>query len=234
MNIVSGFSQRGAKQQAGSVKDEKEIYLRSRVISGSSNQDRISLTVDELQQVTEQPEPRIIIFDVNGEYDTAFSESRHEIAASDFWHLLLDHRTREEMYRHTLLGEDIGGTLCKPAEAEQLREQIFGCAKTRWRIHVVNLVQVPKDQQPEVVDSILGLHCQTLDLPDPCSNPKHPATLIVLEEAHRISAVAPDGEPEASLTNLERLAAQGRAFGVSLWLSTPKPSELSPRLRARL
>jgi hypothetical protein len=227
MSIVSSFSQRGAKQQAGSVKDEKEIYFRSRVISGSSNQDRISLTVDELQQLTEKSEHQIIIFDVNGEYDTAFSESRHEIAASE-----PDHGNREEMYRHTWLDEDICGTLCKPAEAEQLCEQIFGCAKTRRRIHVVNLAQVPKDQQPEVVDSILGFHCQTLKLPNPCSN--RPATLFVLEEAHRISAVAPDGETVTSLTNLERLAAQGRAFGVSLWLSTPEPSELSHRLRANL
>ena len=227
MNIVSGFFQRGAKQQAGSVKDEKEIYLS--VISGSSNQDRISLTVDELQQLTEKPEPRIIIFDFNGEYDTAFSESRHEIAASDS-----DYRTHEEMYRHTLLGEDIGGTLCKPAEAEQLCEQIFGCAEARWRIHVVNLVQVPKDQQPEVVDSMLGLYCQTLELPDLCSKPNHPATLLVVEEAHRISAIAPDGKSGTSLTNLERLASQGRALGVSLRLFTPEPSELFPRLRARL
>ena len=54
------------------------------------------------------------------------------------------------------------------------------------------------------------------------------ATLLVLEEAHHYLRPVPDGDSGASSLAYERLAKEGRKFGLSLWLSTQRPSEISP------
>lgn len=118
-----------------------------------------------------------------------------------------------------------GGNLDMRAEGERLVDKIFGCEETPWRVHVVNLRQVPQDLMPLVLGSMLELYSQVLFRRGQGNNP---ATLLVLEEAHHYLRPVPDGDSGASSLAYERLAKEGRKFGLSLWLSTQRPSEVSP------
>lgn len=118
-----------------------------------------------------------------------------------------------------------GGNLDMRAEGEHLVDKIFGCADTQWRVHVVNLRQVPQDLMPLVLGSMLELYSQVLFRRGQGNNP---ATLLVLEEAHHYLRPVPDGDSGASSLAYERLAKEGRKFGLALWLSTQRPSEVSP------
>ena len=54
-------------------------------------------------------------------------------------------------------------------------------------------------------------------------------TMLVLEEAHHY--LRPMGTGDEAVANslaYERLAKEGRKFGLALWLSTQRPSEVSP------
>src|SRR5690606_5662020 len=57
---------------------------------------------------------------------------------------------------------------------------------------------------------------------------EHPL-LLVLEEAHRFipSRQEPNGGPGRSASVFERIAKEGRKFGLSLLLASQRPSELS-------
>lgn len=118
-----------------------------------------------------------------------------------------------------------GGNLDMRAEGEYLVDKIFGCANTQWRVHVVNLRQVPQDLMPLVLGSMLELYSQVLFRRGQGNNP---ATLLVLEEAHHYLRPVPDGDSGTSSLAYERLAKEGRKFGLALWLSTQRPSEVSP------
>lgn len=118
-----------------------------------------------------------------------------------------------------------GADLDMRAEGEHLVDKIFGCADTQWRVHVVNLRQVPQDLMPLVLGSMLELYSQVLFRRGQGNNP---ATLLVLEEAHHYLRPVPDGDSGTSLLAYERLAKEGRKFGLALWLSTQRPSEVSP------
>jgi len=110
-------------------------------------------------------------------------------------------------------------------ESERLVDKIFGSSKTEWRVHVVNLRQVPQDLMPLVLGAMLELYSQVLFRR---GQGKSPATLLVLEEAHHYLRPVPDGDSSASSLAYERLAKEGRKFGLALWLSTQRPSEVSP------
>tara|TARA_R110000851_G_scaffold73979_1_gene163103 strand:+ start:6946 stop:8709 length:1764 start_codon:yes stop_codon:yes gene_type:complete len=118
-----------------------------------------------------------------------------------------------------------GGNLDMRVEGEHLVDKIFGCADTQWRVHVVNLRQVPQDLMPLVLGSMLELYSQVLFRRGQGNNP---ATLLVLEEAHHYLRPVPDGDSGTSSLAYERLAKEGRKFGLALWLSTQRPSEVSP------
>jgi len=54
-------------------------------------------------------------------------------------------------------------------------------------------------------------------------------TLLVLEEAHHYMRPVGSGEDaDENALAYERLAKEGRKFGLGLWLSTQRPSEVSP------
>lgn len=118
-----------------------------------------------------------------------------------------------------------GGNLDMRAEGELLVEKIFGSTNTQWRVHVVNLRQMPQDLMPLVLGSMLELYSQVLFRRGQGNNP---ATLLVLEEAHHYLRPVPDGDSGTSSLAYERLAKEGRKFGLALWLSTQRPSEVSP------
>lgn len=110
--------------------------------------------------------------------------------------------------------------------AKEVVERLFGGPREDWRIHVINMSRVSHDLMPFVFGSILELYAEQLFLRGPGgSNP----TLLVLEEAHHYMRPIGSGE-EANENSLayERLAKEGRKFGLGLWLSTQRPSEISP------
>jgi hypothetical protein len=118
-----------------------------------------------------------------------------------------------------------GGALDMRAEGEHFVDKIFGCVNTQWRVHVVNLRQVPQDLMPLVLGSMLELYSQVLFRRGQGNSP---ATLLVLEEAHHYLRPVPDGDSGTSSLAYERLAKEGRKFGLAIWLSTQRPSEVSP------
>ena len=101
-----------------------------------------------------------------------------------------------------------------------------------WRVHILDLTRVPQLELPAVTGALLDAFIVELMSKGPGA--WHP-TLLVLEEAHhyirRHGAAAEDGG--VGLLPYERLAKEGRKFGVSMWLSTQRPSELSPTVLAQ-
>lgn len=123
-------------------------------------------------------------------------------------------------------GAGIGGALSWQAESTNLVERVFGGKKVDWRVHIVNLRRVSHDLTPFVLGSLLELYAYELFRR---GQRNAPPTLLVLEEAHHYMRPIGSGE-EASTNSLayERLAKEGRKFGLALWLSTQRPSEISP------
>jgi len=111
------------------------------------------------------------------------------------------------------------------AEAEHLVKEVFGDSTTPWRVHVVNLRQVPQDLAPLVLGSLLELYAHILFRRGQGNSP---ATLLVLEEAHHyLRPIAEQSDSIGSALAYERLAKEGRKFGLSLWVSTQRPTEVS-------
>lgn len=123
-------------------------------------------------------------------------------------------------------GPGLGSTLSWQAESTNLVERIFGGKKVDWRVHIINLRRVSHDLTPFVLGSLLELYAYELFRR---GQRNAPPTLLVLEEAHHYMRPIGAGE-EASTNSLayERLAKEGRKFGLALWLSTQRPSEISP------
>ncbi|KGC43796.1 anti-phage-associated helicase HerA [Burkholderia pseudomallei] len=123
-------------------------------------------------------------------------------------------------------GPGSGGALSWTAESQHLVERVFGGAEALWRVHIVNLRRVSHDLTPFVLGSLLELYAYELFRRG--QENKIP-TLLVLEEAHHYLRPIGSGE-EANENSLayERLAKEGRKFGLALWLSTQRPSEISP------
>ncbi len=123
-------------------------------------------------------------------------------------------------------GPGRGGPLLWTAESSHLVERIFGGAQVDWRVHIINLRRVSHDLTPFVLGSLLELYAYELFRR---GQEQAVPTLLVLEEAHHYMRPIGSGE-EANENSLayERLAKEGRKFGLALWLSTQRPSEISP------
>jgi hypothetical protein len=123
-------------------------------------------------------------------------------------------------------GQVNGGKLNWQKEATALVDQIFGSSDTEWNLHIVDLRSVAHDLLPMILGSLLEL--LAFELFKRGQGVTHP-TLLVLEEAHHYLRQLNDND-ETGKHSLayERLAKEGRKFGVSIWLSTQRPSELSP------
>jgi hypothetical protein len=111
-------------------------------------------------------------------------------------------------------------------ESTTLVERIFGGDQVDWRVHIVDLRQVTHDLMPFVLGSLLELYAFALFQRG--QDQKIP-TLLVLEEAHHyLRPVGVGDEAAANALAYERLAKEGRKFGLALWISTQRPSEVSP------
>jgi hypothetical protein len=122
-------------------------------------------------------------------------------------------------------GPALGGALDWKREGLAVVANVFGDESTRWKVHVLDLRNVAHDLMPLVLGGLLELLAFALF--DRGPGRTFP-TLLVLEEAHHYLRPIGDGD-EVSANSLayERLAKEGRKFGVGLWLSTQRPSELS-------
>lgn len=111
-------------------------------------------------------------------------------------------------------------------ESSRLVERIFGGQEVDWRVHIINLRRMSHDLTPFVLGSLLELYAYELFQR---GQDQAVPTLLVLEEAHHYMRPVGSGEEgnENSLA-YERLAKEGRKFGLALWLSTQRPSEISP------
>lgn len=123
-------------------------------------------------------------------------------------------------------GDSSGGPLNWTNESTALVEQVFGGEEVPWRVHIIDLRRVSHDLTPFVLGSLLELYAYELFKR---GQERKIPTLLVLEEAHHY--LRPIGSGEDALENslaYERLAKEGRKFGLALWLSTQRPSEISP------
>ena len=110
--------------------------------------------------------------------------------------------------------------------SERLVHDFFGAGDSSWKIHIVDLRRVMHDLLPGILGALLELYAWHLfERGQAAAYP----TLLVLEEAHHyLRSIRSDDESAADALAYERLAKEGRKFGLSLWISTQRPSEVSP------
>lgn len=125
-------------------------------------------------------------------------------------------------------GAGSGAPLDWRREATPLVDRMFGGAEVDGKVHIVDLRRASHDLTPFILGSILELYSYELFRR---GQENKIETLLVLEVAHHYLRQMGSGE-EATNNSLayERLAKEGRKFDLALWLSTQRPSEISPTL----
>jgi DNA helicase HerA-like ATPase len=119
--------------------------------------------------------------------------------------------------------------LSMDAECAALVRDVFGppvFGQNDWSVHIVDLSRLAQDLMPFVLGSLLEMFAAEIFKRGPGNT--HP-TMLALEEAHHYLRQLP-GESDGGQQALayERLAKEGRKFGLSLLISTQRPSEVSP------
>ena len=109
--------------------------------------------------------------------------------------------------------------------SNQLINDVFGSRTTKWKVHIVDLRRVTHDLLPGILGALLELYAHRLFVQGQGNT--FP-TLLVLEEAHHyLRSISGEDESTSDALAYERLAKEGRKFGLSLWVSTQRPSEIS-------
>lgn len=111
------------------------------------------------------------------------------------------------------------------AASDSLVDDLFGTGSPEWKVQIINLRGVAHDLLPGILGALLELYAYRLfSLGQGNCHP----TLLVLEEAHHYlrSISLEDGSQNDALA-YERLAKEGRKFGLSMWISTQRPCEVS-------
>lgn len=117
--------------------------------------------------------------------------------------------------------------LCHTREGDALIESLFGSGgDPEVRVRVVDLSGLSHDLMPFVLGSVLELLASTLFRRGPGRT--HPLVLVLEEAHHYLRQLPSDAESGMHSLAYERLAKEGRKFGLSLLLSTQRPSEISP------
>ena len=121
-------------------------------------------------------------------------------------------------------GASIEKDSCLQKEAEGLVTKFFGDRSSKWRVHIVELHKVAHDLLPLILSAIL----EQFSYKTFRQSEKVPR-LLVLEEAHHyLRQINSKDDNLGSTLAYERVAKEGRKFGVALWISTQRPSEISP------
>ncbi len=111
-------------------------------------------------------------------------------------------------------------------EGAALVDRVFGSEASAWKVHIVDLREVAHDLLPFVLGAMLELLAYELFRRG--QGGTRP-TLLVLEEAHHyLRQIGDDADGARGALAYERLAKEGRKFGVGMWVSTQRPSEISP------
>jgi hypothetical protein len=131
-------------------------------------------------------------------------------------------------------GTGVSAAFSMQAESASLVNNVFGTAmhdSSSWMIHILDLSRLTQDLMPFVLGSLLELYAAELFRRGPSRT--HP-TMLVLEEAHHYLRQLP-GDADIGQHSLayERLAKEGRKFGLSLMVSTQRPSEVSSTVLAQ-
>ncbi|KGR51715.1 MULTISPECIES: anti-phage-associated helicase HerA [Xanthomonas] len=135
----------------------------------------------------------------------------------------------DEMFKDVVSvagGVSCGGPLSWRNESKAVVERLFGGDEVNWRVHIVDLRRVSHDLTPFVLGAVLELYAFELFRR---GQENKRETLLVLEEAHHyLRQMGTGDEAVNNALAYERLAKEGRKFGLALWLSTQRPSEISP------
>lgn len=127
-------------------------------------------------------------------------------------------------------GKPCGKSLNWGEESSALVNQLFGDEKSKWKLHILNLKHIAHDLMPVVLGGLLELFA--FELFRRGQGKTHP-TLLVLEEAHHYLRQITDDDGSKNSLAYERLAKEGRKFGLGLWISTQRPSEVSDTVLAQ-
>lgn len=131
-------------------------------------------------------------------------------------------------------GAGVATPLQMTAESGHLVDEIFGAAQFQpndWSIHIIDLSLLAQDLMPFVLGSLLEMFAAEIFRRGPGQT--HP-TMLALEEAHHYLRQLPnDSDGGQHALAYERLAKEGRKFGLSLLISTQRPSEVSPTVLAQ-
>lgn len=165
----------------------------------------------------------------NGFERSAFNYSNVSPLITRIWRFIDDAMFRDVVDVEG--GPGCGAPLDWKLEATSLVDCIFGGQTVQWKIHIVDLRRVSHDLTPFILGSLLELYAYELFRRGQQNKVE---TLLVLEEAHHYLRPMGSGEEGASNSlAYERLAKEGRKFGLALWLSTQRPSEISPTVLAQ-
>lgn len=123
-------------------------------------------------------------------------------------------------------GPGFRGPLSWRNESNAVVERLFGGDEVDWRVHIVDLRRVSHDLTPFVLGAVLELYAFELFSR---GHENKRETLLALEEAHHyLRQMGTGDEAVNNALAYERLAKEGRKFGLALWLSTQRPPEISP------
>lgn len=125
-------------------------------------------------------------------------------------------------------GPGLSQPLSMDDECAQLVREVFGPSvfgPNDWSVHIVDLSRLTQDLMPFVLGSLLEMFAAEIFKRGPGNT--HP-TMLALEEAHHYLRQLPgDSDGGQQALAYERLAKEGRKFGLSLLVSTQRPSEVS-------
>ncbi len=103
--------------------------------------------------------------------------------------------------------------------------RLLRCPVADRPVTVIDLSGVPS----EIVDVVVSLFCRMLfEFGLWSERGRAVPLLLVCEEAHRYVPASTEGGFEPSRRAIDRIAKEGRKYGVSLGLVTQRPAELSP------
>lgn len=112
-------------------------------------------------------------------------------------------------------------------ESAALLKRVFGSfdEPTPWRVNIVDLSNVAVDLLSYILGAILEQYADAVFVRGPGGSPP---ILLVLEEAHHyLRSVRSEVNEMMPPMAYERLAKEGRKFGIAMALCTQRPSELS-------
>lgn len=112
----------------------------------------------------------------------------------------------------------------KSADLEDLLRDFIGLGEPKRQITVVDLSPVPHDVRP-TVSSQIGRLAFEFNYWNP--RRREFPILLVCEEAHQYIPRDADAQHEGSRREMERIAKEGRKYGVGLCVVSQRPTELS-------